>query len=117
MQTVYIHGLESSSRGTKGRFFRERFPRMVLGDYSGDLEWRLEQLEKDLAGRPDRPGGGGVKLWRPHGDHLCPAPPGAGPPPGAAGAGPEFSGAGTLRRPEGGGALPCGIFARHSSKR
>ena len=35
---VFIHGLDSSSRGTKGSFFRERYPGMFMEDYSGPLE-------------------------------------------------------------------------------
>jgi pimeloyl-ACP methyl ester carboxylesterase len=48
---VFIHGLDSSSRGTKGSYFRQRFPAMLLKDYSGTLEERLVQLEVDLLGR------------------------------------------------------------------
>jgi pimeloyl-ACP methyl ester carboxylesterase len=47
---VFIHGLDSSSRGTKGSFFRERYPGMRMGDYSGPLENRMSQLEMELAG-------------------------------------------------------------------
>ncbi len=46
---VFIHGLESSSRGAKGSFFRERFPDMILEDYSGSFEERIEKLESLLA--------------------------------------------------------------------
>jgi predicted esterase len=48
---VFIHGLESSSQGTKGMFFRARFPDMVMEDYSGLFHQRMEQLETFLAGR------------------------------------------------------------------
>jgi pimeloyl-ACP methyl ester carboxylesterase len=48
---VFIHGLDSSSRGTKGCFFRERYPEMILADYSGPLEERMAKLERDLAGK------------------------------------------------------------------
>jgi pimeloyl-ACP methyl ester carboxylesterase len=48
---VFIHGLDSSSRGTKGCFFRERYPGMFMEDYSGPLEERMAQLEKDLSGK------------------------------------------------------------------
>lgn len=47
---VFIHGLDSSSRGTKGTFFRERYPRMRMGDYKGPLEERMAQIERELAG-------------------------------------------------------------------
>jgi pimeloyl-ACP methyl ester carboxylesterase len=48
---VFVHGLDSSSRGTKGSFFRERYPEMLLEDYSGPLEERMERLEKVLKGK------------------------------------------------------------------
>ena len=35
---VFIHGLDSSSRGTKGTFFRGRYPEMLMEDFSGPLE-------------------------------------------------------------------------------
>lgn len=50
---VFIHGLDSSSRGTKGSFFRERYPEMLMNDYFGALEERMIQLESFLAGRKD----------------------------------------------------------------
>jgi pimeloyl-ACP methyl ester carboxylesterase len=48
---VFIHGLDSSSRGTKGTFFRERYPRMWMEDFSGPLDERMAQLTDGLAGR------------------------------------------------------------------
>jgi pimeloyl-ACP methyl ester carboxylesterase len=48
---VFIHGLDSSSRGTKGTFFRERVPRMLMSDFTGLLEERMARLEEDLAGK------------------------------------------------------------------
>lgn len=48
---VFIHGLESSSGGTKGRFFRERFPDMIVEDFLGTFSQRLEKLETLLAGK------------------------------------------------------------------
>jgi pimeloyl-ACP methyl ester carboxylesterase len=42
---LFLHGLESSSKGTKGRWFREHFPEMIIPDFSGDLENRMDQLE------------------------------------------------------------------------
>ena len=46
---VFIHGLESSSRGTKGRFFRDRYPHMIVEDFFGSFPQRMEKLEKLLA--------------------------------------------------------------------
>lgn len=48
---AFIHGLDSSSRGTKGSYFLGRYPGMIMGDYSGPLDERMAQLEKDLAGK------------------------------------------------------------------
>ncbi len=50
---VFIHGLESSSCGTKGAFFHNRYPGMIIGDFSGTLEQRMSQLELLLAGKKD----------------------------------------------------------------
>ncbi len=50
---VFIHGLESSSQGTKGVFFRERYPDMIIEDFAGPLEERMEKLNRLLAGRDD----------------------------------------------------------------
>jgi predicted esterase len=46
---VFIHGLESSGQGTKGVFFRERYPGMIIEDFDGPFEQRMEKLEKLLA--------------------------------------------------------------------
>ena len=50
---VFIHGLESSSQGTKGVFFREHYPDMIIEDFGGPLEERMEKLNRLLAGRDD----------------------------------------------------------------
>jgi pimeloyl-ACP methyl ester carboxylesterase len=46
---VFIHGLESSSQGTKGVFFRERYPAMIIEDFFGSFSQRMEKLEGLLA--------------------------------------------------------------------
>ncbi len=48
---VFIHGLDSSSQGTKGSYFRKRYPGMVMEDYTGSLEERMEKLNMDLTGK------------------------------------------------------------------
>jgi len=48
---VFIHGLESSSQGTKARFFRERWPEMIIDDYTGIFDERMEKLEARLQGQ------------------------------------------------------------------
>ena len=48
---VFIHGLDSSSRGTKGTFFHGRYPEMLMEDFSGPLEARMSHLTESLAGK------------------------------------------------------------------
>ena len=48
---AFIHGLESSSRGTKGAFFSERYPDMIVGDFSGSFSQRMIKLEDLLEGK------------------------------------------------------------------
>jgi pimeloyl-ACP methyl ester carboxylesterase len=49
----FLHGLESTSRGTKGRWFAEHFPAMRMRDYHGDLAERLDQLTEQVDGVDD----------------------------------------------------------------
>ena len=45
-KTIYfLHGLESSGKGTKGRFLVKNFPQTVCPDFEGTLSNRLLQLE------------------------------------------------------------------------
>jgi len=53
MTRVFIHGLESSSQGTKGVFFRERYPGMIIEDFGGPLEERMKKLNLRLEGLGD----------------------------------------------------------------
>lgn len=46
MKKFFLHGLESSGNGTKGRFFKENFAEMIVADFSGSLEFRLQHLRK-----------------------------------------------------------------------
>jgi pimeloyl-ACP methyl ester carboxylesterase len=48
---AFIHGLESTSQGTKGMFFREHYPDMILEDFTGSFSQRMEKLEGLLAGK------------------------------------------------------------------
>jgi predicted esterase len=50
---IFIHGLESSSQGNKGVFFRQHYPDMIIEDFSGSFEERMEKLEIVLAGKSD----------------------------------------------------------------
>jgi pimeloyl-ACP methyl ester carboxylesterase len=47
--TLFLHGLDSSSQGTKGCFFKTHFPHVIRPDFTGDLEERLQHLEKICA--------------------------------------------------------------------
>lgn len=40
----FLHGLDSSGKGTKGSFFAEHFSNIIAPDFSGDLNQRIEQL-------------------------------------------------------------------------
>jgi pimeloyl-ACP methyl ester carboxylesterase len=51
MTRIFIHGLESSNQGTKARFFREKYPDMIIPDFEGPLQKRLQKLEKVLSGQ------------------------------------------------------------------
>jgi pimeloyl-ACP methyl ester carboxylesterase len=43
--TLFLHGLDSSSRGTKGLFFTENFPDIIVPDFTGSLQDRMQALE------------------------------------------------------------------------
>jgi len=46
--TIFIHGQESSSQGTKGLFFRDLFPEMIIPDFVGNVSARISKLNKIL---------------------------------------------------------------------
>lgn len=46
---IFIHGLESSNKGTKSVFFREKFANMVIPTFVGDLPERLLKLDGILS--------------------------------------------------------------------
>ena len=48
---VFIHGLESSGMGTKGVFFRDKYPDMIIEDFIGAFRDRMEKLNKILSGK------------------------------------------------------------------
>jgi Predicted esterase len=52
-QLVFIHGLESTAQGTKGQFFRQFFPQMIIEDYTGDFVTRMRKLKGLLSGSVD----------------------------------------------------------------
>jgi len=47
---IFLHGLESSSRGAKASFLHELYPDMIIPDFSGSLAERMHILKKLLAG-------------------------------------------------------------------
>jgi len=44
--TLFLHGLDSSGSGTKGRYFSKYFPSMVRPDFDGTLHQRMAQLNE-----------------------------------------------------------------------
>jgi len=44
-KTLFLHGLDSSSKGTKGQWFAKHFPEVQTPDFKGDLSQRLDALE------------------------------------------------------------------------
>ena len=44
-ETFFLHGLDSSSKGTKGQWFAKHFPEVRVPDFQGDLATRLRALE------------------------------------------------------------------------
>ena len=50
---VFIHGLESSGRGAKGMYFRDRYKDMIIEDFAGFFKQRMEKLESLLSGERD----------------------------------------------------------------
>jgi pimeloyl-ACP methyl ester carboxylesterase len=50
MTIFFLHGLDSSGNGTKGRYFGEHFPEIQRPDFTGTLAERMEQLEQLVTG-------------------------------------------------------------------
>lgn len=50
---VFIHGLESTAQGAKGRFFAKKFPQMIIENYTGYFDSRMRKLKDVLAGKMD----------------------------------------------------------------
>ena len=50
---IFIHGLESSNKGTKSVFFRERYPDMIIPHFTGDLQERMKKLKELLEDETD----------------------------------------------------------------
>ncbi|MBU0908038.1 MAG: alpha/beta hydrolase [Proteobacteria bacterium] len=48
MTRIFLHGLDSSSKGNKAQFFRVHLPGMLTPDFTGDLDNRLTRLREIL---------------------------------------------------------------------
>lgn len=48
---IFLHGLESSGRGSKASFLRSLYPDIITPDFSGSLGERLGELHNILAGK------------------------------------------------------------------
>ncbi|MBU4261319.1 MAG: alpha/beta hydrolase [Proteobacteria bacterium] len=48
MTRIFLHGLDSSSKGKKAQFFRIHFAGMLTPDFTGDLDNRLTRLREIL---------------------------------------------------------------------
>ena len=46
---IFIHGLESSNQGTKGLFFKREFPDMIIPNFPGTLQERMQKLNGTLS--------------------------------------------------------------------
>lgn len=46
---IFLHGLASSSRGTKATWFHSRCPQMLIPDFAGSLPERMDRLRSLLA--------------------------------------------------------------------
>ncbi len=51
VNACFIHGLDSSSRGSKGTYFRSHFPDMLVPDFDGPFAGRMVTLYQLLAGK------------------------------------------------------------------
>jgi pimeloyl-ACP methyl ester carboxylesterase len=44
-ELLFLHGLDSSSKGTKGRYFTANFSHIIAPDFTGNLQERMHALE------------------------------------------------------------------------
>lgn len=45
---IFVHGWESSNQGTKAVFFKRKFPDMIIPNFTGNLQERMETLNEIL---------------------------------------------------------------------
>jgi len=48
---AFIHGLESTAQGTKGQYFQEHFPHMIIENFTGNFMERMNKLNHLLSGK------------------------------------------------------------------
>jgi predicted esterase len=48
---IFIHGLESSNQGNKSVFFKRTFPDILIPNFRGNLQDRMERLNEILSGK------------------------------------------------------------------
>jgi pimeloyl-ACP methyl ester carboxylesterase len=48
MIRIFLHGLESSSQGTKATYLKDVFPDMLIPDFRGGLQERMSELAEIL---------------------------------------------------------------------
>lgn len=53
MTKIFVHGLDSSSKGTKASCFKKHFPEMLIPDFTGSLHERMARLNSILAGKKE----------------------------------------------------------------
>jgi len=46
---IFLHGLESSPQGNKGVYFRDKYPEMLIPDFTGNLRQRMIKLNNILS--------------------------------------------------------------------
>lgn len=51
--TIFLHGLDSSGKGTKGTYLSRNFPEILCPDFFGSLQERLNQLTALCKGMQD----------------------------------------------------------------
>lgn len=53
MTSVFIHGQDSSSLGAKALWFKEHYPDMLIPDFTGTLDERMDTLTSLLTGQEE----------------------------------------------------------------
>lgn len=51
--TFFLHGLDSSNHGTKGKYFTTNFDHVICPNFSGNLDQRIQQLSSICSSHDD----------------------------------------------------------------